>query len=150
MLIMRDVLGWSAADTAQLFESSVASVNSALQRARATLQKQWPGGRLDWAPASDPTDRERELLQRYVDAHEHRDPDVLISVLRDDVRLVITTLGTWEGKATVAPAMRTGMGSLGDWRLVPTRANRQPATANYLRRHGDTEFRAFAIVLLRV
>src|SRR5262249_47548284 len=134
VLIVRDVLGWPASDTAKLLDSSVASVNSALQRARATLQGPWPGGRMDWAPATDPTDSERVLLQQYIDAHEKADPALLIELLSEDVRLVITDLGTWEGRATVAPALESGMCSLGVWRMLPTRANRQPAAAGYLKR----------------
>jgi RNA polymerase sigma-70 factor (ECF subfamily) len=150
VLILRDVLGWPTADTADLLDASVASVNSALQRARATVHRHWPGGRMEWAPAADPTEKERALLQQYIDAHEKMDPAALIAVLRDDARLVITGVGTWDGKPTVAAALESGMGSLGDWRMVPTRANRQPAAAGYLRRWGDTEFRAFAIIVLRV
>ena len=150
VLILRDVLGWSAAETASFIDGTVAAANSALQRARATLQDQWPGGRLDAAPAAEPSETERQLLQRYIDAHEQANADGLIELLRDDVRLSITSLGTWDGRETVAAGLKEGMNSLGAWRVLPVRANRQPAAAGYLRRWGDDTFRAFAITLLRV
>jgi RNA polymerase sigma-70 factor, ECF subfamily len=150
VLILRDVLGWSAAETASFIDGTVAAVNSALQRARAALQHQWPGGRLDAAPAAEPSETERRLLQRYIEAHERADADRLIELLRDDVRLSITALGTWDGRETVAAGLKEGMNSLGTWRVLSIRANRQPAAAGYLRRWGDDTFRAFAITLLRV
>jgi RNA polymerase sigma-70 factor, ECF subfamily len=62
VLILRDVLGWSAKEIASLLETSVAAVNSALQRARASLKRELPDRRLDWAPAPDPSESERALL----------------------------------------------------------------------------------------
>jgi RNA polymerase sigma-70 factor (ECF subfamily) len=151
VLIARDVLGWPATETATLMAASVAAVNSALQRARATLHQHWPGGRLDWAPAADPSEQERALLQQYMDAHEKTDAAAVVALLRKDARLIISPNGgTWEGKTTVAAALESGMGSLGDWRMLPTRANRQPAAAGYLRRWGGTEYRAFVLTVLRV
>src|SRR5688500_4983166 len=70
VLILRDVLGWSAKDAAALLETSVASVNSALQRARAGMKKHLPARRLEWAPGADASEAERVLLRRYVDATE--------------------------------------------------------------------------------
>jgi RNA polymerase sigma-70 factor, ECF subfamily len=64
VLIFREVLGWSAKDTASMLEASVASVNSALQRARATLRDRLPERRTEWAPSSGPSEEERELLRR--------------------------------------------------------------------------------------
>jgi RNA polymerase sigma-70 factor (ECF subfamily) len=77
VLILRDVLGWSAKDTAALLEVSVGSVNSALQRARATLRDRLGERRAEWARPSEPREEERELLRRYVDAHERADVDAL-------------------------------------------------------------------------
>ncbi len=68
-LISRDVLGWSAARTAELLQTSVALANSALQRARSTMAGHLPADRSDW-PAGQPDRRERALLERFIDAHE--------------------------------------------------------------------------------
>jgi RNA polymerase sigma-70 factor (ECF subfamily) len=75
VLILRDVVSWPAAEVAGLLEMSVTAVNSAVQRARATLRDQWPDGRLDWAPAAEPDSGQRRLLQRYIAAHEQADPE---------------------------------------------------------------------------
>ncbi|MFL6142842.1 MAG: RNA polymerase subunit sigma-70 [Labedaea sp.] len=150
-LILRDVLGWSAAETASFIDSTVPAANSALQRARATLAQRWPGGRASFAPASTPSPTERELLRRYIDAHEQADAEGVIALLREDSRLsIIPDVGTLDGRETVAAGLREGMNSLGAWRLLPTRANRQPAAACYLRRWDDRTYRAFGIVLLGV
>ena len=90
-------------------------------------------------------------MQQYVDAHEKTDAAAVVALLRKDARLIISPNGgTWEGKTTVAAALESGMGSLGDWQMLPTRANRQPAAAGYLRRWGGTEYRAFVLTVLRV
>ena len=109
VLILRDVLGWSAKDTASLLEASVASVNSALQRARATLRDRLPERRTEWAPASGPSDEERELLRRYVEAHERADVDALAELLREDARLTMPPHPTWyEGREAILIASRQG------------------------------------------
>ena len=84
-------------------------------------------------------------------AHEKLDAAAVIALLREDARLVISPqVGTWSGKATVADALESGMGSLGTWRMLPTRANGRPAAAGYLRRPGDTAYRAFALTVLHL
>ena len=88
VLILRDVLGWPAKDAAALLGTSVAAVNSALQRARADMRAHLPERRLEWAPGTDPTAAERELLARYVDAHERADLDALAATMRADAPLL--------------------------------------------------------------
>jgi len=150
VLILRDVVSFPAAEVAGLLDMSVAAVNSALQRARATLRDQWPDGRLGWAPAAEPDSGQRRLLQRYIAAHERADPEALIEMLRHDVRLAISPqVGEWNGQAEVGNALRDGMNSLGRWRLLPIRANGQPGAAGYLRRPGETTFVPFVLAVLR-
>jgi RNA polymerase sigma-70 factor (ECF subfamily) len=150
VLILRDVVSFPAAEVAKLLDMSVPAVNSALQRARATLRHQWPDGRLDWAPATEPDPVQRRLLQRFIAAHEQADPEALIALLRHDIRLAISPqVGEWNGQREVGDALRDGMTSLGQWRLLPIMANRQPAAAGYLRRPGETAFSPFVLAVLR-
>ena len=150
VLILRDVVSLPAAEVAEVLGTSVPAVTSALQRARATLREQWPDGRLDWAPAAEPDPGERRLLQRFIAAHEQADPEALIAMLRDDIRLAISPeVGEWNGRRQVGDALRDGMTSLGQWRVLPIRANRQPGAAGYLRRPGETAFSPFVLVVLR-
>jgi RNA polymerase sigma-70 factor (TIGR02960 family) len=152
VLILRDVLDWSAAETAELLEISVAAANSALQRARSTLRDKLPAKRSEWSLA-EPSEIERDLLRRFIDAHERGDIEASLAMVRHDIRITMPP-HPWlfEG----VDAMRSGLeqafgpGSLGDWRLVPTAANRMPAAASYLRHPGETEYRAFKLDVLRV
>jgi RNA polymerase sigma-70 factor, ECF subfamily len=151
VLILRDVVSSPAAEVAELLDMSVPAVNSALQRARTTLRDQWPDGRLDWAPAAEPDSEQRRLLQRFIAAHEQADPEALIAVLRHDVRLAISPqVGEWNGQHEVGDALRGGMTSLGQWRLLPIMANRQPGAAGYLRRPGETAYSPFVLAVLRL
>jgi RNA polymerase sigma-70 factor, ECF subfamily len=150
VLILRDVVSLPAADVAGVLGTSVPAVTSALQRARATLREQWPDGRLDWAPAAEPDPGQRRLLQRFIAAHEQADPEALIAMLRDDIRLAISPRGgEWNGRRQVGDALRDGMTALGQWRVLPIQANRQPGAAGYLRRPGETAFSPFVLVVLR-
>jgi RNA polymerase sigma-70 factor (ECF subfamily) len=145
VLILRDVLGWSAVETAELLDTSVASVTSALQRARATLRQD------DRRPTHAPSAQERELVERYMDAHHRADAAALVALMREDVRFTMPPQPShYEGIAAVGQFMREALGVVGDFRLVETRANRMPAVANYLKVPGDTEFRALALDVLRI
>jgi RNA polymerase sigma-70 factor (ECF subfamily) len=149
-LILRDVLAWSAREVAELLDASVPAVNSAVQRARVTLRERWPGGREEWAPAGEPGAEQRELLERYIAAHEQADPEALVGLLREDVVLSIEPgVGEWHGAAEVAPALREGMMSRGRWRMLPWAANRQPAVAGYVLAEGDTAYRPFVLGVLQ-
>jgi RNA polymerase sigma-70 factor, ECF subfamily len=152
VLILRDLLGWSAKETASLLETSVASANSALQRARATLRQQLPPRRLEWAPSSAPTAEERAVLQRYIDATEQADTAALAELLAEHARSAMPPTAAWlDGREAIMTAIVQGLSpEFGQWRLVPAWANRQPAAACYLRRPGKTEYQAFSIDVLRV
>jgi RNA polymerase sigma-70 factor (TIGR02960 family) len=149
VLILRDVLDWSARETAALLEMTVAAVNSALQRARATLESNRPQGRTGRPPAA-PTAEELALLERSIDAHNRNDAAAMAELLREDVRIAMPPKPFWfTGKATFVPGLQAALDDAGTWRLVPTRANRLPASASYLRPPGETEFRAFKLDVIR-
>jgi RNA polymerase sigma-70 factor (ECF subfamily) len=153
-LILRDVLGWSAKDTAALLETSVAAVNSAVQRARDGLKRHLPERRLEWAPDRDPSEQEQELLARYVEATERGDAEALAQTLHEELRFSMPPDPSWSvGRdATVRSWVEGGFGSedFGAFRCLVTAANRQPAVANYVRRPGDDRYRLFALDVLRV
>jgi RNA polymerase sigma-70 factor, ECF subfamily len=153
VLMLRDVLGWSAAESAAVLGSSVASVNSALQRARATLREHLPERRVEWSPAG-PSEEERTVLQRFMDACERADMPALATLMREDAVFSMPPQpGVFRGRDTIietwGPAL-SGPTALGEFRLLPVWVNRQPAAANYVRRPGDTEFRGLAVDVLRV
>jgi RNA polymerase sigma-70 factor (TIGR02960 family) len=146
VLILRDVLEWSAKETADMLEISVAAANSALQRARATLEDQpMP------STAGELSDAERDLLERYVDAHQRADIEAALALTREDVRVTMPPLPfLYDGIEQVRPLMAEGLPSAGEWRVLPTSANRMPAAACYLREPGGTAFRAFKLDVLRL
>jgi RNA polymerase sigma-70 factor, ECF subfamily len=150
--ILRDVLGWSSKETALLLKASVASVNSALQRARATLRDRLPERRTEWAPSSGPSEEERELLRRYVEAHERADADALAELLREDARLAMPPHPTWyAGREAIMTAMRQGFDpDFGRLRTLVAAANMQPAAAHYLRAPGESAYRPLALDVLRL
>jgi RNA polymerase sigma-70 factor (ECF subfamily) len=130
ILILREVLRWHAEEVAELLETSVASVNSALQRARATLATK---GLVE----SDPTpavldDEQQALLQRYVAAFEQYDMDALTSLLHDDARWSMPPYELWlQSHLDIRKwCLGPGIGCRGS-RLLPIRANGSPAFAQY-------------------
>jgi RNA polymerase sigma-70 factor, ECF subfamily len=153
-LILRDILDWSAKETADLLEVSVAAANSALQRARATLREQLPPRRREWPADVDASAAERELLQKLVVASESADLHAFESIIREDaVFRMPPNPGIVAGReAMLSLWVEAGFGSeqYGRLRCVVTRANRQPAVANYLRSPGDTKWRALALDVFRI
>ena len=148
-LIARDVLGWAATETAELLETSVAATNSALQRARATMQQHLPSRRSEW-PLREPTADERELLEKFIDAHERFDAAAAVAISARGLRITMPPNPFFfQGLDEIAPLLQNALAE-GDWRLVATSANRMPTAASYLRRHGDSEFRAFKFDVLRI
>jgi RNA polymerase sigma-70 factor (TIGR02960 family) len=151
-LILRDVLGRPATETAWLLDTSVAAANSALQRARATMQEHLPSHRHAWT-AAPPGPEERELLARFIDAHERSDAAAAAAIAAQDIRITMPPYPwLYEGFDAFTELLDRGFGEgrEGDWRLLPTGLNRMPAAASYLRRTGDTEFRAFKLDVLRI
>jgi RNA polymerase sigma-70 factor (ECF subfamily) len=153
-LILCDVLGWPAKEAAAALDGSAASVNSALQRARATLRDHLPARRQDWTPSPAPTADERAVLRRYMSAVEHADVAAVAELLAPEVRASMPPYPLWmRGRAAVVEALSESWDPrtphyVGRFRMIPTGANRQPAAAAYTRRSGD--FLPFAITVLRV
>jgi RNA polymerase sigma-70 factor (TIGR02960 family) len=150
VLILRDVLDWSASETASLLDTTVAAANSALQRARATLREQLPARPSEWS-GSEPSDQERALLEGFIDAHERADAAKAVALVREDIRVTMPPYPwRYDGLASLRPLLQRAFSEPGEWRLLPTRANRLPAAASYLREPGDPEFRAFKLDVLRI
>jgi len=151
VLALRDVLGFSAAEVAELLETTVASVTSALQRARTTLareQRAAPAGR-PHRPAS--AGAERDVVRRYVDAWHRADIDRLVSLLTEDAVLAMPPLPLrYVGREQIAGFFATvpAGGQLDRILLVETRANGRPAVAAYAEDPVDRVHRAFGIMLL--
>jgi RNA polymerase sigma-70 factor (TIGR02960 family) len=150
VLLLRDVLDWSANETAAALEISVPAANSALQRARATLREQLPDRE---APSRvDLTADERALLMRYIAAHESGNVEEAVSLMREDIRVTMPP-NPWlfDGITAVAELMSAGTGTTGpgEWTVRPTSANRMPAAACYLREPGAERARIFKFDVIR-
>jgi RNA polymerase sigma-70 factor (ECF subfamily) len=129
VLILREVLCWSAADVAELLGTTVVSVNSALQRARATIAERQvePGGR-----AQELGDAERDLLARYVQAFERYDMEALVGVLHEDASISMPPFRMWMQGIDQLPGwyLGHGIGCRGS-RLLPVEVNGSPGFAQY-------------------
>jgi RNA polymerase sigma-70 factor, ECF subfamily len=133
VLILREVLGFSAAETAAMLDTTLASVNSALQRARAAVEQRVPQ-RTQQATLRALGDRElRALVDRYVDAWERCDVEAFAALLAQDATFAMPPLSTWystrEGIATWARGY--SLSGAWRWRTVLTTANGQPALGFY-------------------
>jgi RNA polymerase sigma-70 factor (TIGR02960 family) len=142
VLILRDVLGFHANEVAGVLDSTVESVNSALKRARANLQRrQPPTDERQPAPAPD-TPAEQEIVAKFVRAYESGDTDALVALFTDDISISMPPIPLeYQGRDVVARLFASIFGSGRRVDLVPTRANGQPAFGAYLRgptgiRHG--------------
>ncbi|QXC60723.1 RNA polymerase subunit sigma-70 [Aquihabitans sp. G128] len=108
-LILRDVLGWTAAETADALETTVPAANSALQRARATLQQELPRSRSEWTTA-EPSEADREVLARFIDAHQRGDAEASVALATADIRITMPPYPmVFEGLDGFAPPARTGL-----------------------------------------
>jgi RNA polymerase sigma-70 factor (ECF subfamily) len=153
VLIVRDVLDWSAAETANLLDTTVQAVNSSLQRAHQTMRGKLPQTRQSWAPLKSPSADELALLGRYMEAHERADSSILAGLLREDVRLLMPPMPVWyDGRGAVVAFHHDSVfaPTVGPIRGLATAANRMPAAALYVRAPGDDRYRPLAIDVLRV
>jgi RNA polymerase sigma-70 factor (ECF subfamily) len=153
-LILCDVLEWSAKDAAGMLDLSVPAVNSALQRARAKLREHLPSRRPAWPASADANAAERDLLKKYVEASEAADLRAFEAIIRADATFRMPPEpGVSEGRDEIFKLWtEAGFGSerFGHLHCVVTHANLQPAVANYLRRPGDSTWRALALDVLRI
>jgi RNA polymerase sigma-70 factor, ECF subfamily len=153
VFILRDVLDLSAKETATTLETSVAAVNSALQRARTAMREHLPEQRTEWAPGTDPTAAERELVEHYVACSENPDLEGFKRIFSNDLRFSMPPEpGVWQGRDTVVQVWADGgfgTEAFGSTRCVVTRANRQPAVAFYVRKPGDDAYMPLAVDFLR-
>lgn len=152
VLVLRDILDWSAAETAETLGTTVVAVNSAVQRARETLRRRLAAGRLD-GPGTGPTDQEAVVVARFIAAVERGDADAAVALAHEDIRIAMPPIrALLRGRAAFADLAQRGLGpeAMGEWRLLATAANRQPAIANYLRRPQARSFEAFKIDVLSI
>ncbi|OCB41310.1 RNA polymerase subunit sigma-70 [Mycobacterium malmoense] len=146
VLILRDVVQFSAAEVAELLETTPVAVNSSLQRARARLAELSPTEE----SLSEPDDAERRaLLDRYCAAFENADMAALTALLQADVKLEMPPLPVWfTGRDPVLRFLAArAFAKAGDIAMIPTAANTQPAVAEY-RRGADGAMRAHSIHVL--
>jgi RNA polymerase sigma-70 factor, ECF subfamily len=147
VLLLCDVLGWSAAETANLLGGSTASVNSGLQRARNTLSKRYsPGQHQSTQPAHEAQER---LSRRYLEAWERMDIDGFVQLLKEEATLTMPPFSQWyQGREAIRAFHELVWPNFGGFRLFPTGANGQPAFALYDRNKSDGIWQAHSIHVL--
>ncbi len=147
VLILRDVLRWRAAEVAEALETTTASVNSALQRAHATLEK----AHLTEDTVSEPTPEQKEMLDRYVQAFWEKDVDAIVAMLtRDAIWEMPPFTGWYQGSENIGRLIDTQCpGGVHDMRMLATRANGQPAFGLYMR-GPDGTFTPFHLQVLTI
>lgn len=159
VLILRDVLDFSAAETAEVLELTVSSVNSALHRARTTLSRQYHHGAMQSSTHAQTDERTRWLLDRFVDAWERADVEGLVALLKADAAFAMPPSPSWYQNADairvfVASTVFADDGMFGGqasgrWRLLRTDANGAPAFAIYQRTTAD-QYQAFGLHVVEI
>lgn len=149
ILLLSDVLDWRASEIAQLLEISVSAVKSALHRARMTLEKNYPNAKREMAPTGLTDAATNALLARYLQAWEAEDVDGLVALLKEDATLSMPPVPSWYQGREAIRAISLAILFPSDvhkrWRLLPTRANGQPAFVVYLADEVTGYYRAFAL-----
>jgi RNA polymerase sigma-70 factor (ECF subfamily) len=145
VLLLREVLGFSAGDVAAMLGVSTAAVKSVLQRARARLDEVAPSPE----SVTEPADlHARDLLRQYIAGFENADLAALEKALRTDAAIELVGTRTWfSGKVTCLRYLAHVIGSPGDWLMTPTSANGQPAAATYYRAD-DATHQALGVAVL--
>ena len=150
VLVLREVLGFSAKEVAETLDTTVASVNSALQRARASVEERTPE-RSQVATMRDLGDeRLRELVQRYADAWERNDVDTVVAMLAEDAAISMPPLASWFGPRDVMAEFLAAFPLSGtwQWKTILTTANGQPAIGFYVWEDEAGAYMPFALNVL--
>ena len=146
ILLLTEVLGWSAAEVAECLEMTVAAVNSGLQRARATMAARGGGARPDAL-----TEEQATLIERYVEAFQNYDVDALAALLREDATFSMPPYTLWLQGPEPVRAWLTGPGAdCRGSRLVPVAACASPAFAQYRRGESEGTFQAWGLIVLEL
>ncbi|MFF7889921.1 sigma-70 family RNA polymerase sigma factor [Streptomyces sp. NPDC007896] len=145
VLTLRDVLAFRTAEVAEMLDMTTAAVDSALRRARARLAEAGP---VEDDLAEPDTEAQQALLDGYVEAFTRPDPDTLVKLLRADVEFEMPPIPTWfTGRRAVAGFLADQVLRKDLWRMVPTRANGQPALVVY-KRAGEDRYEAYGVQVL--
>jgi RNA polymerase sigma-70 factor (TIGR02960 family) len=150
VLLLRDVLGFRSAEVASMLDTSEVSVNSALQRARATMAAQLPGPGREHAPLPHSA-RERDLAARFAAAFSSGDIDGVVTLLTDDAWYTMPPFTLeYQGRTAIAGFLRESRRWRGrhGYRLIPTRANGQPAYGCYVEDAHAPVCRAHGLIVL--
>ena len=151
VLLLCDVLDWSAVEAATLLGGSTASINSALQRARETLGKRHPKDRPGDRPGvvSPPDSAQQKLLGRYLQAWEKLDVESFVALLKEDATYTMPPIPQWYvGRDAIRTFFAWAWRLYDGYRMVPTAANGQPAFAAYARARADEPWTAHSIHVL--
>jgi len=150
VLILREVLGYSAKETAASLETSVASVNSALQRARAAVEDRTPEQTQQETLRSLGDEKVREIVDRYVDAWERNDVEAVVDMLAEDAAIAMPPLASWFGpREKFEEFLRfSPMSGDWDWKAIRTQANGQPALGYYTFNPETGAYERFALNVL--
>jgi RNA polymerase sigma-70 factor, ECF subfamily len=152
ILLLSDVLDWRAVEIAQLLEISVSAANSALHRARVTLEQNYHSEQREIEQIHHTDAATNILLARYLQAWETDDVDGLVALLKEDATLSMPPVPSWyqgrEAIRTMLLAVLFPTGVQKRWRLFPTHANGQPAFAVYRADEATGSYRAFALQIV--
>ena len=150
VLIMREVLGFSAKEVSESLETTVTSVNSALQRARASIEDRLPEQSQQATLRALGDDELRELVDNYVDAWERNDIDAVVAMLTEDATIAMPPLASWYGPLDQLEQFLAGwpLSGIWDWRALRTTANGQPALGFYTWDEGEGRYLPFALNVL--
>jgi RNA polymerase sigma-70 factor (ECF subfamily) len=150
VLILREVLGFSAREVADTLDTSVASVNSSLQRARTTVDERLPERSQAETLRALGDERLRAIVEAYIDAMQRGDVDAVVAMLAEDAAWSMPPLATWYGGLDAVRVFleRGPLSGAWDWRRLAVSANGQPAVAAYTWRDDERCYRPFALDVL--